>query len=141
MNHASDVVKALLKDTAGGAVTVLEVGAGTGATAKDIIPLLSEDDTYIFTDLSPFFFAEARSKFERYAPSFVTAELDIHKPLYEHPTLYSHQVDIVVATNVLHAVPDVSVALDNCRRLLKPGGAIVIVGPYPTLPCLAICWY
>jgi ubiquinone/menaquinone biosynthesis C-methylase UbiE len=35
--------------------------------------------------------------------------------------------DVVLASNVLHATKSLDVTLTNCKKLLKPGGQIVIM--------------
>lgn len=50
---------------------------------------------------------------------------DIERPA-EEQDIEPHSMDLVVASNVLHATRDVGKALRNCTRLLKSSGTLVI---------------
>lgn len=52
--------------------------------------------------------------------------LDVEKSVAEQG-FEEGSYDIVVASNVVHATKDVSVALSNARRLLKPGGYLLLL--------------
>lgn len=45
--------------------------------------------------------------------------------------LADRSVDVVVSTVVLHFVPDADAYLAECRRILRPGGHLVIMIPNP----------
>jgi acyl transferase domain-containing protein/predicted O-methyltransferase YrrM/acyl carrier protein len=104
---------------------VLEIGAGTGGTTASVLTALPAERTdYVFTDLSPHFVQLARRKFSAF--DFVRHDvLDIASDPaaqgYE-----SHAYDIVIAANVLHATPDLRRSLEHTRRLLAPGGLLVL---------------
>ncbi|MBP5971593.1 SDR family NAD(P)-dependent oxidoreductase [Brasilonema sp. CT11] len=105
---------------------VLEIGAGTGGTTSYLLPFLNEEQTdYVFTDVSPFFLAQAQQKFQDF--SFVSYQLlDIEqKPQsqgFEH-----HKYDLIVAANVLHATQDLSVTLQHIHKLLAPQGMLLLL--------------
>ena len=104
----------------GRAQTVLEIGAGTGATTSYLLPLLEQRQAkYAFTDVSPLFHAAAKQKFSRY--NFVEYELlDIQQSRGDGMAAPGRSFDFVVASNVLHAARDIRVALRNVAALLKP---------------------
>jgi amino acid adenylation domain-containing protein len=105
---------------------VLEIGAGTGGTTTSVLPVLPPERTeYWFTDLSTYFFQQAREKLG--APGFVRYGLfDIDKPpaAQGHPP---HSYDLVLAANVLHNASDLHAALGSIRGLLRPGGYLVLL--------------
>jgi acyl transferase domain-containing protein/acyl carrier protein len=108
------------------AVRILEIGGGTGATTRELLPLLPpERAEYFFTDISPSFTAMAREQFSGFP--FVRCEpLDIERD----PATQGFEpgrCDIVVAANVLHATADLRAALRHVRSLLAPGGLLVLL--------------
>jgi acyl transferase domain-containing protein len=115
---------------------VLEVGAGTGSSTEAVIRCLApvSDDgrllqssvlQYTYTDISSAFFDKARDKFKAWQSLFeykvLHAEKDVESQGFE-PGTY----DVVVAQNVIHATEDLHATLTNLRKLLKPGGRILI---------------
>ncbi len=105
---------------------ILEVGAGTGGTSTWVLPeLAGRQVDYVFTDLSPLFLARAQEKFAAYP--FVSYEiLDIGADLSTQSFADSN-FDLILATNVLHATPDISATLTNVATLLKPDGSLIAV--------------
>ena len=105
-------------------IHVLEIGAGTGATSSHVIPALPpERATYTFTDISDLFLTRAAEKFSDY-PFVRYQKLDIEKSPVEqgYP---AHSFDLIIATNVLHAIPSLHQALANTLELLAPGGLLI----------------
>jgi malonyl CoA-acyl carrier protein transacylase len=105
---------------------VLEVGAGTGGTTSYLLPFFNEEQTeYVFSDLSPFFLAQAQQKFQDF--SFVNYQLlDIEQD--PHPQGFAaHQYDLIVAANVLHATKDMHVTLEHVHKLLAPQGMLLLL--------------
>ena len=111
---------------AGRVVRVLEIGAGTGATASYILPKLSADRTeYIFTDISRAFILKSRERFRDYA--FVRYEfLNIEEDPQEQG-FCSHSFDLILAANVLHATKDLRQTVKHVSQLLKPGGLLLLL--------------
>ncbi|MCJ1405286.1 hypothetical protein MMC11_008513 [Xylographa trunciseda] len=114
---------------------VLELGSGTGATTKAIFQALMQHDAepsgtpcfseYAFTDISPSFFEKARDIFGGHVDRVTFTTLDIEQdPLnqgYE-----AEYYDVVVAANVLHATANLDNTFHNARKLLKPGGKLLL---------------
>ncbi len=119
------VKAALAIRPAGQPARILEIGAGTGATTTHVLPGLPEDRViYDFTDISDLFLNRAAKKFQAY-PMMRFRKLDIEKDPVEQGYA-PNSFDVIIATNVLHAVPDLNRAVENARDLLAPGGLLVI---------------
>ncbi len=104
---------------------VLELGAGTGSTASALLPILPPDASeYFFTDVSDIFLNRARNKFVAY-PAVRYGLLDVERDPAEqgYP---NGAVDVVVATNVLHATRDLRATIQRVKSLLAPGGLLIL---------------
>ncbi|KAI0966399.1 hypothetical protein F4678DRAFT_484245 [Xylaria arbuscula] len=106
---------------------ILEIGAGTGGATGNILPVIKDlFSSYTYTDISPGFFARARDVFEPYADRMVFKTLNAeNNPLEQgyEPESY----DLIIASNVLHATRRLEETMRNCRRLLRPGGHIMLL--------------
>ena len=112
---------------AGRRLRVLEIGAGTGGASLGIVQALAASGgaaTYDFTDVSAAFMAAAGERFA--AHDFVRCRvLDITRdPRLQG--LDAGSYDLVVASNVLHATPDVARAVRHAKTLLKRGGMLML---------------
>ncbi|KAF2728283.1 reducing type I polyketide synthase [Polyplosphaeria fusca] len=116
---------------------IVEVGAGTGGTTEKILRSLSAGvhgisaeprySVYCYTDISASFFESAPSKFFQYPNveyKVLDVELDPESQNFDCGTF-----DVVVAANVLHATCSIATTLKNVRKLLKPGGYLIIYEP------------
>ncbi|KAF4594413.1 polyketide synthase [Ophiocordyceps camponoti-floridani] len=111
---------------------VLEVGGGTGAMTVPILETMgdTEGETprfsgFTFTDISPGWFEGARTLLRRWKSRVDYKVLNIEVDPVEQgfePESY----DVIVAFNVLHATKSIKTSLENCRRLLKPGGNLIV---------------
>ncbi|MEL7039000.1 MAG: beta-ketoacyl synthase N-terminal-like domain-containing protein [Cyanobacteria bacterium J06592_8] len=107
-------------------VRVLEIGAGTGGTTTYTLPVLPpERSEYDFTDVSTLFTRAAQEKFQDY--SFINYRLlDIEKdPSTQGFVPYNY--DVVIAANCLHATADLRQTLNFVKRLLVPGGFLILL--------------
>lgn len=109
----------------GRTLRILEVGGGTGSLASHILPLLPEHCTeYHFTDISPSFAKKAEQRFHNY--SFVKfGTFDLEKAA-DAQGLEDGSFDLVVAADVIHATTDVRRSAERLRKLLLPGGQLLI---------------
>ncbi len=112
-------------------IRILEIGAGTGGTTAYLAPALPADRVeYVFSDVSPLFLERARAKFSPYL-FFRYELLDIERDPGEQG-FAGAQFDIVIAANVLHATADLGRTVGHARKLLAPGGLVVLLeGTYP----------
>ncbi|KAK0671960.1 putative polyketide synthase [Cercophora samala] len=109
---------------------ILEVGAGTGAGTRVAMGALTGPngikryDNYTFTDISAGFLTAAQEFMAGYR-DVSYAVLDIGEdPLANG---FEPVYDVVFACEAIHATASMDVTLENCRRLLKPGGKLVLV--------------
>lgn len=81
--------------------------------------------SYTYTDISTGFFETAQEVFSSAGDKIMFKTLDIEKDIFEQGYA-EHSYDLVVASLVLHATTDLKRTLANTRRLLKPGGYLII---------------
>jgi SAM-dependent methyltransferase len=125
----------------GGGV-ILEVGGGLGSGALALLEglraagRLGEICEYRFTELVPAFLRRGQQALrveglESVPLSFEA--LDINRPFAEQG-IGPATVSVVYAVNTLHVAHDLGFTLDEVRRALRPGGALIVsecVRPYP----------
>ncbi|KAL9109110.1 MAG: hypothetical protein Q9227_006201 [Pyrenula ochraceoflavens] len=105
---------------------ILEIGAGTGSATESILNEIgSSYCSYTFTDISAGFFEAAMSNFKDHSAQFAYKVLDIDNDVKEQG-FSEHSYDLIVAGNVLHATHFLDKTLTNVRKLLKPGGYLVL---------------
>jgi acyl transferase domain-containing protein/SAM-dependent methyltransferase/acyl carrier protein len=120
------VAAALRNWPRGRPLRVLEIGAGTGGTTSWILPILPSADTdYVYTDVSPAFFAPAREKFAAY-PYLRYRALDIERDP-DTQGFAGERFDLCIAASALHATRDIGEALGHARRLLAPSGLLILL--------------
>ncbi|KAF5488135.1 Polyketide synthase-nonribosomal peptide synthetase [Colletotrichum fructicola] len=103
---------------------MLELGAGTGGATKSIFKHIgSQFSSYTFTDISAGFFSTAMNVFK--SPKMIFKTLDAERDVVEQGFQEGYY-DLVIASNVLHATAKLDDTLRNARRLLKPGGYLLI---------------
>ena len=112
---------------------VLEIGAGTGGLTLPVLETLggvaghtARFKEYIFTDISSGFFEKAQEKLISWGPLVTYRKLDIEvNPLTQG--FESEAFDLIIAANVLHATTRITRTLDHSRKLLKPGGKLLLL--------------
>ncbi|MGI8438466.1 MAG: SDR family NAD(P)-dependent oxidoreductase [Chthoniobacterales bacterium] len=110
----------------GRGLRILEIGAGTGGLASQVLPMMERGlHSYVFSDVSGVFFPAARQKLAAW-PEVEYKAFDLEKPAGEQD-LAAGTFDLIIGTNVVHAVSDVRVALRNLHGLLVPGGSLLFV--------------
>lgn len=108
-------------------MNILEVGAGTGAATRRILSQIGAQgfSSYTYTDISADFFEEATSALEPYKKRMTFKTLDAARdPISQGYTPGSY--DLVVASSVIHATRSLDQTLRNIRRLLRPGGFLIV---------------
>lgn len=110
----------------GRGLRILEVGAGTGGLAAQVLPLLDRGTHgYTFTDVSAGFFSAANQKLAAF-PEVEYKVLDLEKAPGDQD-FAADSYDFIIGTNVLHAVADVRATLKNLHELLVPGGTLMFM--------------
>lgn len=109
---------------------ILEIGAGTGSATSRILAALGENiagklTKYTYTDISGSFFAEAAEEFKEYRSLMDFKVLNVENEPGQQG-FEEGSYDVVVAFQVLHATSKISTTLANARRLLKPGGKLIV---------------
>jgi polyketide synthase 12 len=120
------------------AVSVVELGAGTGGATARVLPALApygDRLRYAYTDASTRFTQHGRQRFGRDHAFVDFAVLDIAAAA--GPQAFpAGETDVLLAANVLHGAPDLDAALANAAALLRPGGVLVLTeavsAPEPT---------
>jgi ubiquinone/menaquinone biosynthesis C-methylase UbiE len=105
--------------------TAVEFGCGTGSTALLLAPSVSR---YIGCDLSDGMIEIAREKLAASPVEGLSFDIcDAH-----HAPAVGSQVDVVLAFNLYHLVPDYPAAFEVVSGMLKPGGLFIT-----KTPCIA----
>ncbi|PYG90246.1 pyochelin synthetase [Ruminiclostridium sufflavum DSM 19573] len=112
----------------GRTLRILEIGAGSGATTEILLEAMKgRACEYCYTDISKYFFADARSRFEK-CGNVTFRELDINKDIREQgfkPNSY----DIVAGAFVLENAHDLEKSMARVEELLAPKGYLLFTAP------------
>ncbi|PVH93388.1 reducing type I polyketide synthase [Periconia macrospinosa] len=113
------------------ALRFLEIGAGTGALSVTLLDIMNNNEagtryeSYTFTDISPSFFEKAQTLLKCHEDRLHYNMLNIEEDP-EAQGFSGQKYDVIVADNVFHATADLSVTLKNVKKLLNPGGKLLI---------------
>src|SRR5262245_45044549 len=99
---------------------ILEVGVGTGIT----LPGYSSQNRIIGIDLSEAMLRKARQLVAHLSLANIE-KLEVMDA--EHLSFPDGSFDVVVANHVISTVPNPETALDECARVLRPGGEMILV--------------
>jgi SAM-dependent methyltransferase len=104
-------------------LVIADLGCGTGYMAGALIGLAAK---LILVDRSEAMLEQARTRFER-----SDLQLELRQGVVEQLPLADAEVDGVLAGMVLHHLGELSPALGEFRRVLKPGGTAVVLEMLP----------
>ncbi|KAF2185492.1 polyketide synthetase [Zopfia rhizophila CBS 207.26] len=108
-------------------MSILEIGAGTGAATRDILrETSSKFKRYVFTDISKGYFDSARALFKEEVNKMTFRTLDIEADPTQQG-FANERFDLIIASNVIHATEKLENTLRNVRSLLKPGGYLTML--------------
>ncbi|KAE8406292.1 hypothetical protein BDV37DRAFT_292236 [Aspergillus pseudonomiae] len=117
-------------------MNILEVRAGTGCATAALLRILRNDNEqkpmnpkyahWEYTDISRLFLGDAAKHFasegSRMAFKLLHIEEDLADQGFEYATY-----DLLLACMVFHATSDLTRTLTHARKLLKPGGKLILV--------------
>jgi NADPH:quinone reductase-like Zn-dependent oxidoreductase/acyl transferase domain-containing protein len=110
---------------------IIELGAGVGGCTQAALQILGGADEpqfahYDFTDISAGFFSTARERFSSFGDRINYRKLDLEIDPSEQ-SFETGSYDLVIACRVLHATKLMSKTMSHVRKLLKPGGKLIII--------------
>ncbi len=112
-----------------GTATVLELGAGVGATTRAVLSELDtagfDDVRYVYSDISRLFLVAA-ARWDAHRHRVRPALLDVNDDLLAQGAP-SASADVVIAGHVLHSAVDLGRTLRSVRATLRRGGTLVVV--------------
>lgn len=111
-------------------LSILELGAGTGATTQRVLDKVSDSFTghYVFTDISKYFLVSAEEMFRRY--QFMQYKiLDIDN-IEENPIFNKQHFDVIVAVGVINNSKDIKNLLSRLNKMLNKNGKLIIGEAY-----------
>ncbi len=108
---------------------ILEVGAGTGATAARVLDGLLDGSPgviaeYRFTDVSTLFLQQAQVRFTDL--EFMSYSLFDMTLSGQEQGLPAEHYDLIIAANAVHVAQDIAPVMRNLRQLLKPQGVLAL---------------
>lgn len=123
------IIKQQLVQEPSAHIRIVEIGAGTGGTSQAVLTRLSDFHPHIleycYTDLSQAFLSHAQQIYGPHYPYLTYGTFDLSKPLSTQ-SLQAGTYDIAIATNVMHAAPNIRLALRNAKALLRCKGVFLI---------------
>lgn len=111
-------------------LTILEVGAGTGATTEEILNKVGNSfkGRYLFTDISKYFLISAQEKFEKFG--FMQYEvLDIDS-IKINSDIRKEKFDVIIAVGVINNTKNIKRLLSRFNNLLSKSGKLIIGEAY-----------
>ena len=121
---------------------ILEIGGGTGGATRQILELLFSKTlfkryaSYTFTDVTTSFLSFAEAELMA-CNGMIYKTLDIQEDPQNQG--YESTYDLIIASQVLHAVSNITQSLQNARKLLKPGGKMVLLELTRTILATGLC--
>ncbi len=127
-------------------MNILEIGAGTGGATLPVLKTLTHHGEqevgaprfahYAFTDISAGFFEKAKDLFKAHVDRMSFRVFDVEEDPVKQG-FEAEKYDLIIASNVIHATKNLDVTLANTRKLLRPGGKLVLfemTNPYVLRP-------
>ncbi|KAI1138451.1 fatty acid synthase S-acetyltransferase [Hypoxylon sp. FL0543] len=108
-------------------MTILEIGNGRGSVANEVLGRLTTVDGHILCNKYTFTSTGYISNKDQSKP-FARMEystLDINQDLTEQG-FGDRNFDLIIVNNVIHNTQAIQTSLANCRRLLAPGGKLLL---------------
>lgn len=109
-------------------IQILEIGAGTGGTSAFVLEALAsykENIQYFYTDISLGFTQSGKKVFGVKYPFVDFKVLDVEKSPAKQGFV-PKSMDIVFASNVIHATKKIDTTLTNVKSLIKDNGVFIL---------------
>lgn len=109
---------------------IIEIGAGTGGATRIAMQALSSGASsklyknYTFTDITASFFAHAQEEFSE-SKGMTFKKLDIGDDPFKQG--FSSDYELAIASQSLHTTPTLANTVQNVRKLLRPGGKLLLL--------------
>ena len=108
-NKVAEIVYKLFLQKGKKEFSILEIGAGTGATTEKILNKLPINEiSYTVSDVSKFFVNNLVKEFRGVKGEIINIDKDIEGPTY----------DVIVAAGVLNNAKNIVFTLENLKKLL-----------------------
>lgn len=128
----ADVVEAYviqrIKSDPAAKVSIIEAGAGTGATSIKVLDRLKPyagNIDYCYTDISKAFLLHGEEKYGDDFPCLRYTVWDVEKPI-KGQQIQAGEYDIAIATNIIHATKNIRNSIRNIKAAIKTNGILVI---------------
>ncbi len=118
-------------------MNILELGAGTGGLTEYVMNVFGREQgkkssaprfrQFCFTDISHAFLEKGRNRFSEYGDRMKFKLFDIEEDPAKQDLDASY--DLILAFGVLHITKDLAQTLQNVRKVLRPGGKLIICDP------------
>ena len=111
-------------------INILELGAGTGNTTKEILKMLETkrlDYQYIFTDRALSFLSNAQNKFDNYK-NIEYKQVDIDNNLVDQD-FFNDEINIILAVGVLENAKELKYTISSMEKVLKKDSWMIILEP------------
>lgn len=118
---------------------ILDAASGTGSLFMRLVKALPHA-TVVGIERSPAMMRQARRKLSRYRKKTgggyggTLFERDLNQPLCEPGGWPEGGFDAIASVNTLYALEDPGAFLAECRKLLAPGGRLILVNPWVPVP-------
>lgn len=107
--------------------TTLEIGSGIGNISKY---LLAQNDKVALSDLSEDYCSILKKKFSHNPNLLAIHQIDLASPEFEEKYgVLFQSFETIVALNVVEHIKNDVLAVDNCKKLLKNDGRLIVLVP------------
>jgi SAM-dependent methyltransferase len=110
-------------------IRILEIGAGTGGTTRQVLQMLQPYQAsiaeYCYSDVSEAFLHYGQQRYAAAHPYLTYQIFNVEKPLAGQG-IEPGGYDLVIAANVLHATSDIRRSIRNAKTLLKRHGLLLL---------------
>lgn len=114
--------------------TVLDLGCGAGRDVYIASQLVGKEGKVIGVDMTEEQLAVAKKHVDYHTEKFGYGNVEFHQGLIEKlediTSLEDNSVDVIISNCVINLCPNKTSVLENCHRLLKPGGELYFSDVY-----------